>query len=36
MHIIVYKIYVTVDVTKSRLIIAILKERKGFCAPALM
>jgi len=31
-HIIVYKIYVTVNIVKSKLIIFILKERKGFPA----
>ena len=35
-HIIAYQIYVTVKVIKSKLIIVILKERKGFRARALV
>jgi len=35
-HITVYEIYVTVKVTRSNLIIVILKERKGFHALVLV
>ena len=35
-HIIAYGIYVTVKVIKSKLVIIILKERKGFRARVLV
>jgi len=35
-HIIVYQLYGTVKVIKSKLIIVVLKERKGFHAHVLM